>query len=61
LESDFEGFFDGNQNLDLGVVNWVLCLWMGVEALMGVSLLLDFMDEFDVKWLNLFRLVDCGC
>jgi len=33
---------------------------MGVEALMGVSLLLDFMDEFDVKWLNLFRLVEFG-
>jgi hypothetical protein len=44
---DMEGYFDGNSNLDLGIVNWVLCLWKGAEALMGVSLLLNFMDEFD--------------
>jgi len=33
---DKEGYFDGNPNLDLRVVNWVLCLWKRGKALMGV-------------------------
>jgi hypothetical protein len=36
MESDYEGYFDGNPNLDLWVVKWVLCLWKRVKALMGV-------------------------